>query len=371
MFFISVLPNANKLSSSKMKGLKDQFLLLTLPLWSVWLCTADGPSVTTAAVFPGEHTHMVLSCPPLCKTCCLWQKRNVIISCCLTILSSVLCLFCTSQQHGKPGEWAIGEEEMWRPSLWSGICRSKGSGESSGTSEPTLAQRVSQQRAMEKTDDWLKPVERRGVRAFHFLKMWLLHHYLVVLLCFVFFPYFCWHVLCDPHWQRLTLVLALATLISAFGSSFQYGYNVAVINSPSVVICQSIINVQDVSGRGCKEQLAGDVVSNRAVLSVTCTWWSPMGSVFTCIIVKTHLTLNKVLHDTWMHNNAGAGATYMMICFQQHMKQFYNNTHLERYGTPMEDSYLTVLWSLSVSMYPLGGFFGSLIVAPLVNKLGR
>ncbi|KAG7227102.1 hypothetical protein INR49_022449 [Caranx melampygus] len=31
---------------------------------------------------------------------------------------------------------------------------------------------------------------------------------------------------------RLTAVLALATLISAFGSSFQYGYNVAVINSP-------------------------------------------------------------------------------------------------------------------------------------------
>ncbi|XP_075898627.1 solute carrier family 2, facilitated glucose transporter member 5 isoform X1 [Nelusetta ayraudi] len=102
---------------------------------------------------------------------------------------------------------------------------------------------------MEKTDDWLKPVERRG---------------------------------------RLTVVLALATLISAFGSSFQYGYNVAVVNSPSV-----------------------------------------------------------------------------------HMKQFYNNTHLERYGRPMEDSLLTLLWSLSVSMYPLGGFFGSLMVAPLANKLGR
>ncbi|CAF93824.1 unnamed protein product, partial [Tetraodon nigroviridis] len=34
---------------------------------------------------------------------------------------------------------------------------------------------------------------------------------------------------------RLTLVLALATLVSAFGSSFQYGYNVAVINSPAEV----------------------------------------------------------------------------------------------------------------------------------------
>ncbi|XP_029292142.1 solute carrier family 2, facilitated glucose transporter member 5 [Cottoperca gobio] len=87
---------------------------------------------------------------------------------------------------------------------------------------------------------------------------------------------------------RLTAVLVLATLISAFGSSFQYGYNVAVINSPSP--------------------------------------------------------------------------------FMQH---FYNATYMERYGRPMEENFLTLLWSLSVSMYPLGGFFGSLMVAPLVNKLGR
>lgn len=53
------------------------------------------------------------------------------------------------------------------------------------------------------------------------------------------------------------------------------------------------------------------------------------------------------------------------------MQHFYNTTHLERYGKPMEDNFLTLLWSLSVSMYPLGGFFGSLMVAPLVNKLGR
>lgn len=36
--------------------------------------------------------------------------------------------------------------------------------------------------------------------------------------------------------QKLTLLLAFTTLISAFGSSFQYGYNVAVINSPAPVL---------------------------------------------------------------------------------------------------------------------------------------
>lgn len=92
----------------------------------------------------------------------------------------------------------------------------------------------------------------------------------------------------DERRGKITTVLATATLISAFGSSFQYGYNVAVVNSPS-----------------------------------------------------------------------------------QDMKAFYNATYLERYGTWMEEDFLTLLWSFTVSMYPLGGFFGSLMVAPLVNKLGR
>lgn len=35
--------------------------------------------------------------------------------------------------------------------------------------------------------------------------------------------------------QKMTLLLALVALISAFGSSFQYGYNVSVINSPAPV----------------------------------------------------------------------------------------------------------------------------------------
>ncbi|XP_062396092.1 solute carrier family 2, facilitated glucose transporter member 5-like [Sardina pilchardus] len=87
---------------------------------------------------------------------------------------------------------------------------------------------------------------------------------------------------------RLTLVLALATLISTFGSSFQYGYNVAVVNSPS-----------------------------------------------------------------------------------EYMQVFYRAAYLFRYGDVMDDGLVTLLWSLTVSMYPLGGFFGSLMVGPLVNKLGR
>ncbi|NWI38450.1 GTR5 protein, partial [Picathartes gymnocephalus] len=87
---------------------------------------------------------------------------------------------------------------------------------------------------------------------------------------------------------KMTLSLALVALISAFGSSFQYGYNVSVINSPA-----------------------------------------------------------------------------------PHMRDFYNSTYLDRSGVPMDSALQTLLWSLTVSMFPLGGFFGSLLVWPLVNSCGR
>uniref|UniRef100_A0A8C3C1P8 Solute carrier family 2, facilitated glucose transporter member 5 n=1 Tax=Cairina moschata TaxID=8855 RepID=A0A8C3C1P8_CAIMO len=87
---------------------------------------------------------------------------------------------------------------------------------------------------------------------------------------------------------KMTLTLALVTLISAFGSSFQYGYNVSVINSPA-----------------------------------------------------------------------------------PYMQDFYNQTYTDRHGVFMDKNFQTLLWSLTVSMYPLGGFFGSLMVGPLVNNCGR
>ncbi|XP_074162453.1 solute carrier family 2, facilitated glucose transporter member 5 [Sminthopsis crassicaudata] len=87
---------------------------------------------------------------------------------------------------------------------------------------------------------------------------------------------------------RLTLLLGLATLVAAFGSSFQYGYNVAVINSPSEI-----------------------------------------------------------------------------------MQDFYNQTYYKRTSEYMGSTVLTLLWSISVSMFPLGGLLGSLMVAPMVNKCGR
>lgn len=56
-------------------------------------------------------------------------------------------------------------------------------------------------------------------------------------------------ILPDFPRQRLTVVLALATLVSAFGSSFQYGYNVAVISSPEEVTMAKKCRSRDVSNQ--------------------------------------------------------------------------------------------------------------------------
>lgn len=55
----------------------------------------------------------------------------------------------------------------------------------------------------------------------------------------------------------------------------------------------------------------------------------------------------------------------------QFMQQFYNDTYYDRNEETIESFTLTLLWSLTVSMFPFGGFIGSLMVGTLVNKLGR
>ncbi|XP_012518001.1 PREDICTED: solute carrier family 2, facilitated glucose transporter member 7 [Propithecus coquereli] len=91
-----------------------------------------------------------------------------------------------------------------------------------------------------------------------------------------------------PREVRLQPTLVLATLSAAFGSAFQYGYNIAVVNTP-----------------------------------------------------------HKVL------------------------KSFYNETYFERHATFMDERVMLLLWSCTVSMFPLGGLLGSLIVSLLADRCGR
>ncbi|KAK2105872.1 hypothetical protein P7K49_015386 [Saguinus oedipus] len=125
-------------------------------------------------------------------------------------------------------------------------------------------------------------------------------------------PFSVWLFLGVQSYGRLQLTLLLTTLSSAFGSAFQYGYNIAVVNTPPKVGTRR-------AGQQLTRVMGG---SQRPSLSM---------EVF---------------------------------------KSFYNETYFERHETFMDEKLILLLWSCTVSMFPLGGLLGSLIVGLLVDRCG-
>ncbi|KPP56171.1 hypothetical protein Z043_126260, partial [Scleropages formosus] len=54
-----------------------------------------------------------------------------------------------------------------------------------------------------------------------------------------------------------------------------------------------------------------------------------------------------------------------------YIKDFYNRTIVSRNGTGVSEKTLTVMYSLTVSVFAIGGLVGSLLVGILVTKFGR
>ncbi|XP_070331740.1 solute carrier family 2, facilitated glucose transporter member 11 isoform X4 [Odocoileus virginianus] len=54
-----------------------------------------------------------------------------------------------------------------------------------------------------------------------------------------------------------------------------------------------------------------------------------------------------------------------------HIQQFTNETWQMRTGQPLPDHLVLLVWSLIVSLYPLGGLLGALLAGPLAVTLGR
>ncbi|XP_069476019.1 solute carrier family 2, facilitated glucose transporter member 11 isoform X1 [Ambystoma mexicanum] len=54
-----------------------------------------------------------------------------------------------------------------------------------------------------------------------------------------------------------------------------------------------------------------------------------------------------------------------------HIQKFVNQTWLDRTGNVLESSIITLIWSIIVSVYPLGGFIGALLAGPMAIRLGR
>ncbi|XP_036386297.1 solute carrier family 2, facilitated glucose transporter member 1 [Megalops cyprinoides] len=56
---------------------------------------------------------------------------------------------------------------------------------------------------------------------------------------------------------------------------------------------------------------------------------------------------------------------------QKIIETFYNETWFDRYNQPISETSLTTLWSLSVSIFSIGGILGSFSVGLFVNRFGR
>ncbi|KFV17208.1 Solute carrier family 2, facilitated glucose transporter member 11, partial [Pterocles gutturalis] len=54
-----------------------------------------------------------------------------------------------------------------------------------------------------------------------------------------------------------------------------------------------------------------------------------------------------------------------------YIQTFMNETWLERTGIPLESNVILLLWSFTVSVYPLGGLAGAVLAGPMAIKLGR
>ncbi|XP_022600921.1 solute carrier family 2, facilitated glucose transporter member 9 isoform X3 [Seriola dumerili] len=54
-----------------------------------------------------------------------------------------------------------------------------------------------------------------------------------------------------------------------------------------------------------------------------------------------------------------------------YIKAFYNKTWIERYGEPIGAETATLLWSITVSIFAIGGLLGALSVSFIIRVLGR
>nr|XP_055032655.1 solute carrier family 2, facilitated glucose transporter member 11 isoform X2 [Misgurnus anguillicaudatus] len=54
-----------------------------------------------------------------------------------------------------------------------------------------------------------------------------------------------------------------------------------------------------------------------------------------------------------------------------HLQKFINETCVRRWGTALGPTQVTVIWTVIVSSFSLGGFFGSLLAGPMAIRFGR
>lgn len=62
---------------------------------------------------------------------------------------------------------------------------------------------------------------------------------------------------------------------------------------------------------------------------------------------------------------------HVHLFFTQYIKDFYNQTIVRRNGSGVDKETLTLLYSVTVSIFAIGGLVGSLTVGMQVTRFGR
>nr|XP_057902460.1 solute carrier family 2, facilitated glucose transporter member 3a [Doryrhamphus excisus] len=56
---------------------------------------------------------------------------------------------------------------------------------------------------------------------------------------------------------------------------------------------------------------------------------------------------------------------------EQKLRSFFNDTWMERYGQPIDPDMCTIVWSVTVAIFSVGGMVGSFSVGVMANRFGR
>lgn len=61
---------------------------------------------------------------------------------------------------------------------------------------------------------------------------------------------------------------------------------------------------------------------------------------------------------------------FLFTCPQK-LRSFFNDTWVERYGEPISPGVCTIVWSIAVAIFSVGGMVGSFSVGVMANRFGR
>lgn len=87
----------------------------------------------------------------------------------------------------------------------------------------------------------------------------------------------------------------------------------------------------------------------------------------------------RCIHDTGRKNpkqinpffSSPSNTNHVPPFFGQKLRSFFQNVSRDRYGEEFSPGSITMMWSLAVAIFSVGGMIGSFSVGAMVDKFGR